>query len=972
MNKLLKVPCLSLFLFCTILSSNAQKKYTYESVNDDPLKARIYTLDNGLKVYLTVNKSAPRIKALIGVKAGGKNDPSETTGLAHYFEHLMFKGTQRYGTINYEQEKPILDKIEELFELYRYTRDDTKRKNIYHVIDSLSFLASQYAISNEYDKLMTFIGSNGSNAYTSYDETVYLEDIPSNQLENWAKIQVDRFENIVIRGFHTELETVYEEKNMSLTNDNSKVLDTVLSALFPYHPYGTQTILGTQEELKNPSITNIKKFFETWYVPNNMAICLSGDLNPDKTIAIIDKYFGRLKPNNSLPTLNCLDATPILSPIAKEVMGVDAKNLVLAWRFPGAKSEEFQTLQVVSQILSNDKAGLIDINLKQKQKVLSASCYPLGFADYSIFIMEATPKEGQTLDELRQLLLNEINALRNGNFDENILKASLNNLKLEEIKQLENNDGRANELLYSFINNKKWEDEVNSIDKMSKLTKNDIVDLANIWLKDNNYVTVYKRQGKNPNEISIAKPEITPIITNRDTVSLFFKEIMNCQIEPIKPVFLDFKKDLRLLSAKNNIPLIYKQNEENDLFQLIYVFEMGNCHDKAVSVAFKYLEYLGTSDMSPTVLKKEFYKMACNFYVYPGMERTYVILSGLNENLIEAVKCLENLMSNAVINEKAYKNMVNDILKARKDDKLNQINNFSNLISYATYGQYSPKTNILSENELINLNPEELLNRIHQQNNYKHRILYYGPSNEDDILSLINEYHIVPDTLQDIPKGFSYPRLETNSTKIYIAPFDANQVYMAQYSNRNDNFDPAVEPYREMYNDYFGSNMNSIVFQELRESRGLTYSVSAVLLQPTFLKYPYTMRTQIVTQNDKMINAINTFNLILNNMPESENAFYLAKEGLINRLRTERIIRDGVLWAYINSDDLGLDVDSRIKTYQDVQQMHLSDIVDFQKKWIKGRTYVYCILGNKSELNLDELRKIAPIEELTQEQIFGY
>lgn len=972
MNRLLKTSRLLIFILCIILNCNAQNKYIYKSINNDPLKARIYTLDNGLKVYLTVNNSAPQIKAVIGVKAGGKNDTSETTGLAHYFEHLMFKGTQRYGTINYEQEKPILDKIEELFELYRYTKDDITRKNIYHIIDSLSFVASQYAIPNEYDKLMTFIGSNESNAYTSYDETVYLENIPSNQVENWAKIQVDRFENIVIRGFHTELETVYEEKNISLTDDNSKVLDTVLSALFPHHPYGTQTILGTQEKLKNPSITNIKKFFETWYVPNNMAICLSGDLDPDEIIIIIDKYFGKLKPNNSLPTLNHPDETPILSPINKEVIGVNAESLVLAWRFPGAKSEEFQALQVVSQILSNDKVGLIDIDLNQKQKVLSAYCYPLGFADYSIFIMEATPKEGQTLDELRQFLLNELNVLRSGNFDEDILKATLNNLKLEEIQQLENNDGRVNKLLYSFINNKKWEDEVNSISRMSKLTKNDIVDLAKTWLKDNNYVAVYKHQGKDPNEISITKPEITPIITNRDTVSLFFKEIINNPIEPIEPVFLDFKKDLRLLSAKNNIPLIYKQNKENELFQLTYVFEMGNCHDKAISVAFKYLEYLGTSDVSPSALKNEFYKMACNFQVYTGVERTYVILSGLNENLLEATKCLENLMSNAVINEEAYNNMVNDILKTRKDDKLNQIKNFSNLINYAIYGQYSPKTNILSENELLNLNPEELVKHIHQQNNYKHRILYYGPSNEDEILSLINKYHIIPDTLQDIPKGYSYPRLVTNSTKIYIAPYDANQVYIAQHSNRNDKFNPTVEPFREMYNEYFGNNMSSVVFQELRESRGLTYSASAVLLQPTFQKYPYTMRTQIVTQNDKIINAINTFNLILNNMPESENAFYLAKEGLINRLRTERIIRGDVLWAYINSHDLGLDVDPRIKTYQDVQQMNLSDIVDFQKKWIKGRTYVYCILGNKSGLNLDELKKIAPIEELTQEQIFGY
>ena len=202
-------------------------QYNYETVNGDPLKAKIYTLDNGLKVYMTVNKEQPRIQANIAVKVGGKNDPSETTGLAHYFEHLMFKGTPNFGTSDYEAEKVLLDEIEALFEVYRVTEDEAERAAIYHKIDSISYLASDYFIPNEYDKLMSFIGSEGTNAYTSTDMTVYVEQIPSNQIENWARIQADRFANPVIRGFHTELETVYEEKNMSLTKDFRKALEAL-------------------------------------------------------------------------------------------------------------------------------------------------------------------------------------------------------------------------------------------------------------------------------------------------------------------------------------------------------------------------------------------------------------------------------------------------------------------------------------------------------------------------------------------------------------------------------------------------------------------------------------------------------------------------------------------------------------------------------------------------------------------------
>ena len=972
MNKLLKLSCLSLFLALVICSCSSPQKYSYETVPNDPLKARIYTLGNGLKVYLTVHKETPRIQTFIAVRVGGKNDPAETTGLAHYFEHLMFKGTDKYGTQDYATEKPLLDQIEQQFEIYRKTTDEAERKAIYHTIDSLSYEASKYAIPNEYDKLMAAIGSTGSNAYTWYDQTVYQEDIPSNQIENWAKIQADRFENNVIRGFHTELEAVYEEKNMSLTRDNSKIQEAIFSSLFPKHPYGTQTVLGTQENLKNPSITNIKNYYKQWYVPNNMAICMSGDLDPDETIAMIDKYFGSLKPNPELPKLDLPKEDPITAPIVKEVLGPDAESVALAWRFPGASSKDFEILQVVSQVLYNGQAGLIDLNLNQQQKVLNSYGYPMGLADYSALILGGQPKQGQTLEEVKDLLLSEIKKLRTGEFDEKMLQANINNFKLNELQSMESNEGRADMFVNSFIDGTNWEDEVTAIDRMAKLTKEDIAAFANQYLKEDNYAVIYKKQGKDPNEKKMTKPEITPIVSNRDVTSPFLTSIQESVVKPIEPVFLDFKKDMSQLTAKSDIPVLYKQNVANDLFQLIYVFDMGNNNDKALGTAFDYLEYLGTSDMTPEELKSEFYRLACTFYVSPGNERTYVVLSGLNENMPAAMQLFEKLLADAQVNKEAYENLVEDILKARTDAKLNQGKNFSRLMNYAMYGPQSPATNVLTEAELISMNPQELVDRIHNQNNYKHRILYYGPSSSKDLLATIDQYHQVPAVLKDIPAGNEYPYLETPTTKVLIAPYEAKQIYMAQISNLDKKYDPAIEPTRELYNEYFGGGMNSIVFQEMRETRGLAYSAWAGMLPPNYLKYPYTIRTQIATQNDKMIDAVNTFNDIINNMPESEAAFKLAKEGLINRMRTDRIIKSDIIWTYINAQDLGQNVDPRIKLYNDVQTMTLKDIVDFQKEWVKGRTYVYCILGDKKDLDMNKLKAVGPIEELTQQQIFGY
>lgn len=972
MNKLLKLSCLSLFLILVISSCSSQKKYSYESVPNDPLKARIYTLDNGLKVYLTVNKETPRIQTFIAVRVGGKNDPAETTGLAHYFEHLMFKGTDKYGTQDYATEKPLLDQIEQQFEIYRQTTDEAERKAIYHTIDSLSYEASKYAIPNEYDKLMAAIGSTGSNAYTWYDQTVYQEDIPSNQIENWAKIQADRFENNVIRGFHTELEAVYEEKNMSLTRDNSKVQEAIFSSLFPKHPYGTQTVLGTQENLKNPSITNIKNYYKQWYVPNNIAICMSGDLNPDETIATIDKYFGGLKPNPELPKLNLPKEDPITTPIVKEVLGPDAESIALAWRFPGVSSKDFEILQVISQVLYNEKAGLIDLDLNQQQKVLYCYSYPMGLADYSALILGAQPKQGQTLEEVKDLMLQEIKKLRTGDFDEKMLQANINNFKLSELQRMESNEGRADMFVSAFTNGTNWEDEVTAIDRMAKLTKEEIMAFAEKYLNDNNYAVVYKKQGKDPNEKKMTKPEITPIITNRDVASPFLVAIQESAVKPIEPVFLDYEKDMSQLKAKSDIPVLYKQNVANDLFQLIYVFDMGNNNDKALGTAFDYLDYLGTSDMTAEQLKSEFYRLACNFYVTPGNERTYVVLSGLNENMPVAMQLFEKLLADAQVNKEAYDNLVDDILKARSDNKLNQQQNFMRLSNYAMFGPQSPATHLLTETELKNMNPQELVDRIHNQNSYKHRILYYGPSSSEDLLATLNQYHQVPSALKDVPAGEEYKYLDTPTTRILLAPYDAKQIYMSQISNLNKKYDSSSESLRELYNEYFGGGMNSIVFQEMRETRGLAYSAWASVTQPSYLKYPYMMRTQIATQNDKMNDAIDTFNDIINNMPESEAAFELAKEGLIKRLRTDRIIKSDIIWSYINAQDLGESVDPRIKLYNDVQSMTLKDIADFQKEWVKGRTYTYCILGDKKELDMNKLKTIGPVEELTTEQIFGY
>lgn len=954
------------------LSAYSQKSnYDYKTVANDPMKTRIYTLDNGLKVYMSVNKETPRIQTYIAVRVGGKNDPAETTGLAHYFEHLMFKGTEKYGTQDYEKEKPLLDEIERLFEIYRNTEDAAERTAIYKQIDSVSYEASKFAIPNEYDKLMSAIGATGTNAYTGFDMTVYVENIPSNQIENWAKIQADRFENNVIRGFHTELETVYEEKNMSLTRDSRKVYEKLLASLYPHHPYGQQTVLGTQEHLKNPSITNIKEYYKTYYVPNNMAICLAGDFNPDEMIEVVDKYFGGMEPNENLPELKTSEPTEITEPIVTEVLGLEAANVTLGWRFNGWNSSDKDMLDMISMIMNNGQAGLIDLNLLQQQKVLSAYAGSSSMADYCTFLMGGSPKGNQTLEEVRDLLLTEIDKLKKGEFSDELLTATINNMKLSEMHRIESNAGRANWFVNSFINNTNWADEVTRIDRIAKITKQDIIDFANKNF-GNNYAAIFKREGKDPTELKIDKPQITPIATNRDAVSDFLAEIQNSEVKPIEPMFIDFDKDMDIFKAKSDIPVLYKQNTTNGVFSLIYVFDMGNNHDKMLGTAFDYMEYLGTSTKSPEQIKSEFYNLACSFGVFPGNERVYVALSGLAENMEKALTIFEELLADPQVNEKAYANLTADILKKRTDAKLNQGSNFGKLTQYAIWGTDSPEKNILSEAELKELNPQELVDRIKKLNSFEHRIMYYGPDSEKDLVKTLNTLHRVPEKLTPVPTDTRFKHKETTESKVLLAEYDAKQIYFGMISNDGRRFEPSIEPMREMYNDYFSGSMNAIVFQEMREARGLAYSASAYLIGPSKKEYPYMMRAFIATQNDKMEDAMDAFHSIINDMPASEKAFNLAKESIITRLRTDRIVKENILWAYINAQDLGIETDSRKEVYEKVPTMTLDDVKAFQEEWVKNRKYTYYILGKESDLDLKALEKYGPIQRVSQEEIFGY
>lgn len=947
------------------------KEYKYESVAGDLLQTRIYTLDNGLKVYLSVNKEKPRIQTFIAVKTGSRNDPAETTGLAHYLEHLMFKGTRQFGTTNPAEEAPYLDDIEKRYEMYRITKKPTLRRQMYHAIDSISQLAARYFIPNEYDKLMSAIGAEGTNAYTSNDATCYTEDIPSNEVDNWAKIQADRFQNMVIRGFHTELEAVYEEYNIGLAQDNNKMWEALNAKLFPGHPYGTQTTIGTQEHLKNPSIVNIKNYFNQYYVPNNVAICMSGDFDPDIVIVTIDKYFGQWKRNENLIFPTYVSVPDLQTSVDTTVVGKESELLMIGWKFDKAASLQADTLDVIAKILANDKAGLLDLDLNQKMKVRYSAAFTENMADYSQLIMLGAPLSEQSLTDVRSLILEEIEKLKCGDFSEDLLPSVVNNMKLAYYTSLESNKDRADMYVDTFINGKPWEQVVSRLDRISGMTKQQIVDFARRHFLDN-YATVFKVQGEDTTQKKIDKPQITAIPTNRDLQSQFVANIISTEVEPIQPKFLNYNKDITKGKTQENTPILYVKNTTDGLFQLSFHYEFGEESNNWLPLAADYAEYLGTEAITAEQLKQQFYKLACDFSINVDSNSTNISLSGLNESLPQAIALMKDFLANAKADKVAYQAWTGTVLKSLRDNKFNQEANYKALANYGIYGEYNPTRNMPDSASIVNGDPQKLVNLLKDFSKYQHTVLYYGPSTMQELISVIGKEHKTGERLFPVPARKEYTEQLTPKNEIIIAPYSAKNIYMTQYHNSGVSWSPERQAIISLFNEYFGGGMNTVVFQELRESRGLAYSAWAGYFTPQRKGHSEFVRTGIISQNDKLMDCIHTFNGIINNMPKSAEALNVAKQSILKRLATERVTKMGIIDSYLKAQRRGINYDLNEKVYNMLPSLSMTDIVEFERQVMAKKPYRYLILGNKDDLDIKGLEEIAPVKQVSTKDIFGY
>ncbi|MFP2994563.1 insulinase family protein [Spongiivirga sp. MCCC 1A20706] len=952
-----------------VTSQTDANGYTYETVENDPTGLRLYTLENGLKVYLSKNEEEPKIQTFIPVRAGSKYDPADNTGLAHYLEHMVFKGTDEIGTTDYEAEKVYLDQIKQLYEDHKAETDPEKKKAIYKKIDEVSQEASKISIANEYDKMVASLGAEGTNAWTSFEETVYMNKIPANEVDKWLKVESERFSQLVLRLFHTEMEAVYEEFNRGQDSDGTKKYFAVWEELYPTHPYGTQTTIGTSDHLKNPSLVAIQNYFDTYYVPNNMAVVMVGDLDYDETIKKVDNAFGNFKSKEVVhPTFE--NEAPITAPKVREVYGPTAESVYVAYRTEGglgSKNEKY--IYLIDWILANSQAGLIDLNLNQSQKVQRASSFASFNIDNGVHFLDGTPKANQTLEEVRDLLLSQIEEIKKGNFEEWMIDAVVNDLKLNEMQQYEDASSTAFSYVDAFTKFQDWKEKVSFADDLRKITKQELVDFANEHYKDN-YVVVFKRKGVDENIAKVENPGITPVELNRDKQSDFIKTFNAIPSSKLTPKYVDYSSEIKKTTTKSGLEVSYIENKTNDLFNLNIIFDMGRDNDKKLATAIGYLEYLGTDKYSPEELKKEFYKLGISYYVSAGNDKSYVGMRGLKENLPKGLELLEHLWSNAVADQETYNKYIEKVAKGREDNKTQKWSILQRgLVNYAKYGEDSRQRDIIQVSDLRDIDPEELVNIVKDLRNYKQRVFYYGKDVENAVASL-DEKHTVPASLKDYAPAKKYEEKETGGN-VYFVNYDMVQAEM-MFVAKSDPFSTENLAASRLFNTYFGSGLSSIVFQEIRESKSLAYSAYSFYANASKKDESNYVMAYIGTQANKMPQAVDAMLDLMNDMPESEEQFQAAKESTLKKLAAERITKSNIFWSYERLQNRGIDHDIREDIYNAVSKMTMADLKTFFDNNIKGEEYNMVVIGNRNDVDMKALEKMGKVQEMNIDYLFNY
>ncbi|MEJ7596798.1 MAG: insulinase family protein [Kofleriaceae bacterium] len=927
-------------------------KLLAQPLPNDPMKVTIHKLSNGMTVYLAPDKEVPSFQAHVVVRAGSRHDPQQSTGLAHYLEHMVFKGSRELGTLDYAKEKPHVDRIAQLYADLR--KPGTDRAKILKEIDAETQAAAQYQIPNELDQLYDQIGITGLNAFTANDATVYISNVPNNRIAQWAKVEATRYSDPVWRLFWPELEAVYEEKNRSIDNPLWRVEETFLKTLFPKHGYGWSSGIGEIEHLKSPAYQDMEAFFARYYTPQNMAIVISGDVDAS-ILTTLEKEFGPWKKPPG-PAVDPAALPQLPGRVAVDVPVPSNEGVVLGWQLVAANHPDRVALEVMDLLLLDGTSGIIQRDLLLPQKVANAGSDPELMRESGYFQLHADALAGQKHDELEKLLLALVGKLQRGEFTDTDLATAVLTREISWQMEAESNQGRVGRMHDAFINNEAWADVVARIDNMRKVTKADVMRVAKQYL-NGNFVAV--RKVKKDQELpKIEKPGITPVKVDPSRLSAYKKAILEIKTAPIEPVVLKEGTDYQRGKLATG-PIVVAKNQRNALFTATFEFDHGSKDDKLVCLALETLPVSGAGKKTAQQVSRALHELGVRVDTVCAKDESGIVLSGIDRNFEAGMKLLEDWLASPAIDDATLKARVATTLTER-----------ANVISdpqaitfaasqFAAFGKDSEFVAVPSNKQLQAATPAQLVKSLSTFLHRKHRTSYFGPR----ALAAASAVAVLGDG-KVAGRGKRPTKYRTANT-LLITDHPMAQSHVRFYWPRKS-ADNAARAAGALYSEYIGP----VLFQEVREARGLAYSVRGGF-NPSSKKIDDAAALAYVgTQTDKTHDAIEA---VLSTMkaPIDDARLKRAKDTIMENYRVGRVPPRQIPDTVYTWDDQGETTDPRAARTERALKLDKAAL----ETWVKdalSRKVIVSVTGDRKKLDEAKLKQLAPITAAPLTQLFGY
>ncbi len=928
---------------------------------DDPMGATVHRLSNGLTVYVSPDPTAPRITSWIAVRTGSRNDPADSTGLAHYLEHMLFKGTDELGTMDAKKESAHIAAIAELYDRLRATDDPEARANILAEIDGQTQAAAAYAIPNELDRTYAALGIQGLNAFTSDEVTAYIADVPANRLEAWARVEAERFADPVFRLFYPELEAVYEEKNLSLDNPYRQVQRALLQALFPEHPYGTQPTIGKSEHLKNPAYADMVAYFQRWYVPNNMAVILAGDVDPAKALPVLERTLGRWQPR-PLAERPPAKIRPLQGRTVRDVVTEGEQTVTLAWLALADSDPREPTLQILDALMDNARTGLLNTHLELPQLVPDAGSWFDANLDGGYFAVRARLKDGQSHDEVERLLLGVVGRLKAGEFSDEDLAAIKLHVRMGQARSLESRGERAGRMLDAFISRRSWADALARDERLQTVTREDVVRLAQDLLGES-YVVVRRKAGKH-DVPKLAKPTITPVPLDATRQSQFAREILALPADPIEPRWLEPGRDYALAELPAG-RLVTAPNPINDLFSLSFEFDLGTRRAPLLCLALDVLQRSGTPTLDPEALQKKLYALGTTISTHCDADGSSIDMTGIDENLEASVELLRTWLKEAVVTDQTVRRRVEAILSERRENLDDSDVLFRALAEYARVGTKSSYLAEPSNRALSRARPKKLAATLRRLPTYAHRTLYFGPRKGDAVARAVE---LGPGSVAVRRPPTRYRKIRRSEILFLDRETAKAQVALTiPLGQRPKDERPAAR----LLGQYLGGDMSSVVFQEIREARGLAYYAYGTLSAARRTGDDWAFFGGMGTQADKTQDALDTyFERVLHHTVEPAR-LQTTLTAIDEQFRTGRI---PPRWVGATLDGWllrGEARDPRPWLWSSLRALGADDLTRRLAELTK-RPFVIAIVGDRGRIDPSALGKLAPVRTIRPEDLFSY